>query len=216
MVMKDYLNKLRKDYSIMRLDEKDVEDDPFGQFEKWLIDAANAEVNEPNAMVLSTVDKSLQPHSRIVLLRDVSKNGFTFYTNYESDKGMDIAHNPKVSLNFFWVELERQVRIEGLAHKIPQLESTDYYKRRPRESQISAWASPQSKVVKSRAELDDKWKEMEEKWKNSTEIERPPFWGGYIVKPTMLEFWQGRPSRFHDRIKYRLEKNQWIIERIAP
>lgn len=214
--MKDFLNKLRKDYSIMSLDEKDVNSDPIVQFEKWLVDAANAEVNEPNAMVLSTVDKLSHPHSRIVLLRDVSKNGFMFYTNYQSDKGVEIESNPHVSLNIFWVELERQVRIEGIASKIPQLESTDYYKRRPRESQISAWASPQSKVVNSRKELDDMWKDIEEKWKNNAEIERPPFWGGYQVKPNLLEFWQGRPSRFHDRIRYRWEKTKWIIERLAP
>ncbi len=214
--MKEYLNKLRKDYSMMSLDEKDVDKNAIVQFEKWMVDAANAEVNEPNAMVLSTVDKDHQPHSRIVLLRDVTKNGFSFYTNYKSDKGDDIEQNNAVALNFFWVDLERQVRIEGKAEKISILESAEYYNSRPKESQISAWASPQSKVVGSRAELEKLWKEEEKKWEKEHTIERPPFWGGYIVKPTMIEFWQGRPGRLHDRIRYRIEKGQWIIERLAP
>ncbi len=214
--MKDYLNKLRKDYSMMGMDEKDVDKDGIVQFEKWMVDAANAEVNEPNAMVLSTVDKNNHPHSRIVLLRDVSSKGFVFYTNYESDKGHEIEHQSMVALNFFWVELERQVRIEGIAEKISQVESNEYYASRPRENQLSAWASPQSKVVGSRAELEALWRETEMKWKDQIEIERPPFWGGYIVKASMIEFWQGRAGRLHDRIRYRLEKDAWAIERLGP
>lgn len=214
--MKDYLNKLRKDYSMMSLDEKDVEANAVVQFEKWLVDAASAEVNEPNAMVLSTVDKNSHPHGRIVLLRDVSSKGFSFYTNYLSDKGEDIEYQPIVSLNFFWVELERQVRIEGKAEKLNLIESVEYFKSRPRENQISAWAAPQSKVIDSRADLEIAWKEIEEKWKNEIEIEKPPFWGGYIVNPIMIEFWQGRPGRLHDRIRYRLENGVWKIERLAP
>ena len=214
--MKEYLNKLRKDYSMMVLDEKDVDKDAIVQFEKWMVDAANAEVNEPNAMVLSTVDKHGYPHSRIVLLRDISKKGFSFYTNYNSDKALDIVHQPMVALNFFWVDIERQVRIEGKVDKLSLLESAEYYKNRPRENQVSAWASPQSKVVNSRAELDAAWKAIEEHWKNETEIGKPDFWGGYSVMPVMIEFWQGRPGRLHDRIRYRMETGKWVIERLAP
>lgn len=214
--MKEYLSKLRKDYSMMALDEKDVDKEAIVQFEKWMVDAANAEVNEPNAMVLSTVDKHGLPHSRIVLLRDVSIKGFNFYTNYNSSKALDMETQSSVALNFFWVDLERQVRIEGMAQKLSLLESIEYYKNRPRESQVSAWASPQSKVVNSRAELDAAYKAVDEKWKNKTEIEKPDFWGGYSVIPTMIEFWQGRPNRLHDRIRYRLENDVWIIERLAP
>lgn len=214
--MKEYLNKLRKDYSMMALDEKDVHKNPIVQFEKWMVDAANAEVNEPNAMVLSTVDSKNHPHSRVVLLRNVGAHGFSFYTNYNSDKGEDMAKNPAVSLNFFWVDLERQVRIEGIVEKLTILESVEYYKSRPIESQISAWASPQSRVIESREALDKLWSEVELTWKNKVEIEKPSFWGGYIVKPTMIEFWQGRPGRLHDRIRYRLDQGQWIVERLAP
>lgn len=214
--MKEYLNKLRKDYSMMSLDENDVDKNAIVQFEKWMVDAANAEVNEPNAMVLTTVDKDHQPHSRIVLLRNVTNNGFSFYTNYNSDKGEDMKQNNAVALNFFWVDLERQVRIEGKAEKISILESVEYYNSRPKESQISAWASPQSRVIGSREELEKLWKEEELRWEKEHTIEKPPFWGGYIVKPTMIEFWQGRPGRLHDRIRYRLENGQWLIERLAP
>jgi pyridoxamine 5'-phosphate oxidase len=213
--MKEYLRKLRKDYSMLALDEADLEANALVQFEKWMVDAANAEVNEPNAMVLSTVSNQ-QPHSRIVLLRDVSQHGFSFYTNYNSDKGQEIELNKQVALNFFWVELERQVRIEGVAEKISLLESADYYKSRPRENQISAWASPQSQVIESRKVLEDFWKAEEEKWKNEVEITRPPFWGGYVVKPSIIEFWQGRPGRLHDRIRYTKQNSHWLIERLAP
>jgi pyridoxamine 5'-phosphate oxidase len=213
--MKEYLRKLRKNYSMMALNEADLEANAFVQFEKWMVDAANAEVNEPNAMVLSTVSNQ-QPHSRVVLLRDVNKHGFSFYTNYNSDKGRDIEFNKNVALNFFWVELERQVRIEGEAEKISLLESADYYKSRPRESQISAWASPQSQVITSREVLENYWKAEEEKWKNEVEITRPPFWGGYVVKPSLIEFWQGRSGRLHDRIRYTWKNNEWLIERLAP
>ena len=201
---------------MMSLDEKEVDKSAVVQFEKWIVDAVNAEVNEPNAMVLSTVDKDGLPHSRIVLLRDISKKGFNFYTNYNSDKALDIEQQHHVALNFFWVDIERQVRVEGKAEKLSLVESVEYYKNRPRESQISAWASPQSKVVSSRVELDAARKSIEEHWKDKTEIEKPDFWGGYTVIPTMIEFWQGRPGRLHDRIRYRMHENLWIVERLAP
>ncbi len=214
--MKEYLNKLRKDYSMMALNEADVDKNPIVQFENWMIDAVNAEVNEPNAMVLSTADKNGHPHSRIVLLRNIQAHGFIFYTNYESSKGVELAQQPMISINFFWADIERQVRIEGKTEKLHLLESSEYYKSRPRENQLSAWASPQSKVIGSRTELEQLWKEAEKKWKNEVEVERPPFWGGYSVKPHMFEFWQGRPGRLHDRIRYRLENEVWVIERLAP
>jgi pyridoxamine 5'-phosphate oxidase len=214
--MKEYLSKLRKDYSMMALSENEVDINPIVQFELWISDAANAEVNEPNAMVLSTVDKNSVPHSRIVLLRDIKNSCFSFYTNYNSNKGNDIELNSHVCLNFFWPDLERQVRIEGVAEKMTIVDSNEYFRSRPRESQISAWASAQSTVVESRDALEKIWKDLEEKWKGIAEIEKPPFWGGYLVKPTMMEFWQGRPGRLHDRLRYRSEGEDWILERLAP
>lgn len=214
--MKEYLRKLRKDYSMMQLDEKDVNANPIIQFEKWMVDAANAEVNEPNAMVLSTADANGYPHSRVVLLRNLNDKGFSFYTNYSSDKGIEIDKQPHVALNFFWVEVERQVRIEGVAEKLSRVESLDYFKSRPRESQISAWASPQSKMVESRESLESLWNSLEEKFKNLVEIDKPEFWGGYVVVPHMIEFWQGRPGRLHDRLRYTKHNGNWVLHRLAP
>jgi pyridoxamine 5'-phosphate oxidase len=214
--MKEYLSKLRKDYSMMELNEKDANANPIVQFEKWMVDAANAEVSEPNAMVLSTVDVNNHPHSRIVLLRNLDEKGFSFYTNYNSDKGAEIAHQPRVALNFFWVEVERQVRIEGKAEKLSLLDSNEYFKSRPRENQISAWASPQSDTVESREQLEKLWQEAELRWKNKTDIEKPDFWGGYLVIPDRIEFWQGRPGRLHDRLRYTLVQEVWKMERLAP
>lgn len=216
MAIKDYLSKLRKDYSMMELNEKDVHANPIVQFEKWMVDAANAEVNEPNAMVLSTVDSNQHPHSRVVLLRNISEKGFSFYTNYESDKAEEMSQLPFVALNFFWVEVERQVRIEGKVEKLSLVDSVEYFKSRPRENQISAWASPQSKVIDSRSFLEIKWKEAERLWKDQPEIEKPDNWGGYIVSPTMIEFWQGRPGRLHDRLRYTIVNGQWQMSRLAP
>jgi pyridoxamine 5'-phosphate oxidase len=215
--MKEFLSKLRKDYSLMGLYEKDMEKDPIKQFEKWIIDAANANIPEPNAMTLCTVGKNMKPQSRIVLLRNFDHRGFVFYTNYHSDKAKDIEENPYVCINFFWVDLERQVRIEGVAGKISQAESNEYFQLRPRLNQISAWASPQSQVIASREELEQKVKELEQKFKDLPVIEKPPFWGGYRVVPTSIEFWQGRPNRLHDRIRYQLQKDKnWKMERLAP
>lgn len=214
--MKEYLSKLRKDYSKMALNENEVDKNPIIQFEHWIADAANAEVNEPNAMVLSTVDKNNLPHSRIVLLRDIKNGCFSFYTNYHSSKGNDIELNPNVCLNFFWPDVERQVRIEGVASKMTLLDSTEYFRSRPRESRISAWASEQSSVIESRESLEKIWNDLEEKWKNTDDIEKPKDWGGYSVKPTVIEFWQGRPGRLHDRLRYRKQGDSWILERLAP
>lgn len=215
--MKDYLSKLRKDYSLMELSEQDVAVNPFSQLERWMTEAANSSIIEPNAMTLSTVDKDLRPHSRIVLLRNFNHHGLFFYTNYQSEKAKNIDVNPHVSLSFFWIELERQVRIEGIAKKISLLESTEYFHSRPIENQISAWASPQSQVIESREVLEEQVKHYKKKFKNVSVIEKPPHWGGFIVVPILFEFWQGRPSRLHDRIRYRLKhQDEWIIERLAP
>lgn len=215
--MKEFLSKLRKDYKLGALLEEEVEQEPIPQFEKWMSDAANAGVEEPNAMVLSTVDENRHPHSRVVLLRNITSNGFVFYTNYESNKGQEIAKNPHVSLNFFWVDIERQVRIEGIAEKTSLVQSSDYFSSRPRTNQLSAWASPQSKVLKGRAELEALFEHTEDKFKNLVLLEKPPFWGGFCVAPTLVEFWQGRPGRLHDRLRYTLQKDgTWLIERLAP
>lgn len=215
--MKEYLSKLRKDYALMGLDEADLNPDPFRQFENWLIDVANAGLPEPNAMVLSTVDKDMYPHSRIVLLRNFTEKGFVFYTNYQSDKGKEIEQNPRVALNFFWVDMERQVRITGVASRISVMESNEYFQSRPRLNQISAWASPQSEVVENRTALEKRVKELETEYKNEEQIPKPPFWGGYCISPVAIEFWQGRPNRLHDRFRYSLQADKtWKIERLAP
>jgi pyridoxamine 5'-phosphate oxidase len=214
--MKEYLSKLRKDYGRLGLSEADVHPDPIKQFELWFTDAANEGIIEPNAMCLSTVNESGEPSSRIVLLRNFNEQGFTWYTNYNSPKAKDLQTNNNASLNFFWPDIERQVRISGKVSKISMLESIEYFKSRPRASQIGAWASAQSEAIVSRAELDAKVKEIEEKFKNK-EVEKPPFWGGFCLKPSKIEFWQGRPSRLHDRIQY-LKKSDgsWTIQRLSP
>ncbi len=214
--MKEYIAKLRKDYSLATLEEKEVDPNPIHQFEKWFKEAANANIPEPNAMMLSTISKDHKPTCRVVLLRNVDSRGFVFYTNYNSIKAKHIDQNPHVSLTFFWVDIERQVRIEGRANKLSIIESDEYFNERPRLNQIGAWASPQSEVIESREVLEKRLKEFEEKFKDKP-IERPPFWGGYLVVPNKIEFWQGRPGRLHDRICYTLnEQNNWKIERLAP
>lgn len=215
--MKDFLSKLRKDYGKGGIGDNSLDADPIRQFEQWMMDAANADAVEPNAMVLSTVSQENKPHSRVVLLRNFDKNGFVFYTNYDSTKSHDIEINPHVCLNFFWAETERQVRVEGVASRIGFVKSEEYFKSRPRGNQIAAWASPQSQVISSREELEALVKEMEEKFKTSDILDKPPFWGGFCVRPTAIEFWQGRTNRLHDRILYTLDgENQWTVHRLAP
>lgn len=215
--MKTYLSKLRKDYKMMSLSEDEAGDDPIKLLEKWLSDAANNNVSEPNAMVLSTVDAQGIPHSRVLLLRNLEQKGLSFYTNYQSEKGMHLADNPHAAINFFWVDMERQVRIVGKVEKISVMESNEYFQSRPRQNQISAWASPQSEVVANREALEARFREFEQKFEGLQEIEKPPFWGGYRLSPSRMEFWQGRPGRLHDRIRFSLEEDQsWRRERLGP
>ncbi len=206
---------IRKDYKQLSLDESDVVKDPIQQFSKWWDEAMNSEIDEVNAMTLATADAAGKPSARIVLLKGFDENGFVFFTNYNSHKAEDIAANPFVSLVFFWKELERQVRVEGIISKVPSEDSDTYFNSRPVGSRIGAWASPQSKVIVSREIIEEKVQELEKSFENKA-IERPPHWGGYVVSPQLIEFWQGRPSRLHDRIQYTKAENAWKIERLAP
>ncbi|HTH32000.1 MAG TPA: pyridoxamine 5'-phosphate oxidase [Lacibacter sp.] len=207
---------IRRDYSLKTLSETEITTDPFQQFADWWQQAIESKIDEVNAMTLATASLEGVPSARIVLLKGYDKNGFVFYTNYESAKGQELAENPRASLLFFWKELERQVRITGLVEKVSAAENDDYFLSRPTGSQIGAWASPQSHVIENREWLESKVKELEQKF-SSEQLTRPAHWGGYRVKPVIIEFWQGRSSRLHDRIQYTLqENNSWKIERLAP
>lgn len=214
--MKEFLSKLRKDYKLMALSEMDCGSDPIFLLEKWLGDAANGGQSEPNAMTLSTVDSEGFPSSRIVLLRDISKGGLVFYTNFNSEKAKHLEKNNKAGLNFFWVDLERQVRIQGEVNKITKFESEAYFQSRPRLNQLSAWASPQSEIVPNREHLEELLKQSEARFPNTDTIPMPPFWGGFRLLPHSMEFWQGRPGRLHDRIRFKRQGNSWVKERLAP
>ncbi len=212
----DPIAGMRKQYSKETLVESGVSPNPIDQFALWWKDALDHGVDEPNAMTLATCDINGSPHARIVLLKGYDKNGFVFYTNYQSHKGLQITQNPQVALLFFWRELERQVRIEGTAHKVSDADSDEYFNSRPYESRIGAWVSAQSEVIASRDVLELKVKEIEQKFEGKT-IERPKFWGGFCVQPEKIEFWQGRPGRLHDRILYTKNDDlSWRISRLAP
>lgn len=213
------LADLRREYARAQLTRDHVADDPIEQFQRWFDQAVDAEVADPNAMTLATAAPDASPSARIVLLKGVDERGFRFFTNYESRKGTELAQNPHVALVFWWAPLERQVRIEGRADRVPEDESTAYFHSRPRGSQLGAWASPQSRVVASRAELESNLAEVTAKHDEAEEIPRPSHWGGYVVRPTRVEFWQGRPNRLHDRLRYRrtdVEEMDWTLERLAP
>lgn len=209
------LADIRIDYTLKSLDISDVNADPITQFNTWFKEALHAKVLEPNAMTLSTLGKNGFPNSRIVLLKGID-DGFVFFTNYQSTKGEELAQHPKVALTFFWPELERQVRVIGEVAKVSEKESDEYFFSRPFSSQIGAWVSPQSKEIPNRSFLEEREQAYAKELKPDT-VRRPPHWGGYRVTPIEIEFWQGRPSRLHDRILYSLEKpSNWNIKRIAP
>jgi pyridoxamine 5'-phosphate oxidase len=207
---------IRKEYTMAALDVKGVSADPIEQFEKWFNEALKANVLEPNAMNLATISPAGKPSSRIVLLKGIVRQRLLFYTNYQSQKGRELNTNPACALNFFWPELERQVRISGYAERATVTESDDYFKTRPHNSQIGAWASPQSAVIASREILEQRATEMEKKFEGMPIVPRPQQWGGFAVTPFEFEFWQGRASRLHDRVLYTLEEKKWKINRLAP
>lgn len=209
------LEDIRRDYLSAPLNREDLASNPFQQFSRWLEEALHAKLPDPTAMVLATVDATQQPHQRTVLLKHADENGFVFYTNLKSAKARDIQHNNKVSLHFAWLELNRQVSIEGIAERLPVTTVMKYFARRPRESQIAAWASEQSSPISSRAVLESAFARMKEKFLRG-EIPLPDFWGGFRVVPNKFEFWQGRPNRLHDRFTYLKIKEDWKIQRLAP
>lgn len=209
------ISSLRKNYTKAGLPDKGIPEQPMELFEKWLQEALESDVLEPNAMVLSTVDANGYPNSRTVLLKGVQDHSIRFYTNYKSVKGREISREGNVSVVFWWGELERQVRIRGEAEKIPEKESGDYFQSRPRESRIGAWASSQSNVISGRDVLEERFAEVKEKYKD-IEVPKPPFWGGFDILIHEIEFWQGRPGRLHDRIKYSKVNNNWESKRLAP
>ena len=230
---------LRREYSLTGLRRSDLEADPIGQFKKWfdqatgarasgrvrkflirlykrLLLASGAELLDLTAMTLATADKQGRPSARVVLLKGVDPRGFIFYTNYDSRKGQELAENAQAALVFYWSEQERQVCVAGEVSKLPPAESEAYFKSRPRGSRLAAWASQQSAGVRDRAALEEKWKQMEAQYAGQ-EIPRPPFWGGYVLTPARMEFWQGRPNRLHDRFRYTRQPDRtWLIERLAP
>jgi pyridoxamine 5'-phosphate oxidase len=209
------LEEMRRDYLQGGLHRKDLADDPIVQFERWLQQSIDADIPDPTAMTVATVDADGQPSQRIVLLKHLDERGFVFYTNYESHKAQDITINPKISLHFPWHVLERQVKICGVASKVSSVESLKYFASRPQESQLAAWASAQSRPISSRQLLMQQFNAMKEKFKQG-HIPLPIFWGGYRVEPKTIEFWQGGGNRLHDRFEYTRTESGWSIERLAP
>jgi pyridoxamine 5'-phosphate oxidase len=209
------ISDIRKDYLQQSLTEDTIAPDPIRQFDVWWAAALQAKLDEVNAMTLATASADGIPSARIVLLKGYDERGFVFFTNYQSEKGQDLIANPHASLVFFWPTLERQVRINGSAEKVSSAESDEYFNSRPVGSRIGAWASPQSEVIKSRDLLEQNVTELERKYADGS-IPRPPHWGGFRIIPNSIEFWQGRPNRLHDRIRYTLIGEEWVIERLAP
>ncbi|HEX9054028.1 MAG TPA: pyridoxamine 5'-phosphate oxidase [Gemmatimonadales bacterium] len=206
---------LRREYARARLDERDVDPDPLVQFHKWFDDARRAELPEPNAMTLATATPAGVPSARMVLLKAADERGFTFFTDYRSRKGQELEANPHAALVFFWGELERQVRITGTVGRVSREETEAYFRTRPRESRLGAWTSHQSTVLAGRETLEARLREVAARHPGD-EVPTPPHWGGYLLKPDALEFWQGRESRLHDRVRYQREAGGWRIERLSP
>ena len=214
--MSQSLAELRQEYALGALNQTDVHPDPVCQFQRWLQEAIAAQLPEPNAMTLATADRTGRPFARAVLLKDCAAGSFVFYTNYRSDKGRQLAENPHAALLFLWLELERQVRIEGVVEKVSPAESEAYFRTRPRENRLGALASRQSQVVISREILDQRFAQVAEQYPDDN-IPMPNQWGGYRLKPDLLEFWQGRHGRMHDRLRYRQQKGGgWTLERLEP
>lgn len=213
---KETIQNLRQDYRAASLSESEIHKNPIDQFAKWFSEAMDCQIKEPNAMTLSTATANGKPSARIMLLKSFDNNGFIFYTNFNSRKGHELDENPFAALTFFWLDLERQIRIEGALTKLPYEEAQKYFHVRPRKSQVGAYASAQSSEIPSRKYLETKRLELEEQFKDTEVIPMPEHWGGYVVKPTFIEFWQGGSGRLHDRIAYTLENNNWKIARLAP
>ena len=215
MVLHSAIANFRKEYQLESLLESTVDPDPYRQFQLWFDQVVAAELPEPNAMTLATATPDGIPSARIVLLKGVDPQGFVFFTNYTSQKGAELAANPRAAIVFLWVELERQVRIQGSVVKLPDAESDDYFRSRPLGSQLGAWVSEQSQVIPDRESLEQRLADLQQQYANQP-IPRPPHWGGYRLQPTSIEFWQGRRNRLHDRLCYRLVNGEWVIERLAP
>jgi len=214
--MDEEIAGIRNEYFSQVLTETEIDKDPIKQFARWWKDATEANVTEVNAMTLATASADGMPSARIMLLKGFSERGFIFFTNYNSHKGLQLSENPRACLVFFWKEMERQVRITGILEKLNGKENDDYFHSRPFASQVGAVTSPQSQVIESRQWLDDRYKNLLDQLKDST-VQRPEHWGGFVVRPVIIEFWQGRPGRLHDRIQYSLSDNgSWKIERLAP
>lgn len=209
------ISNLRRSHTLKELNEESVSSDPIKQFSVWMNEAIESNLREPNAMILATSSKEGIPSARTVLLKGFDEKGFVFYTNYKSSKAKDLEENSFASLLFLWLELERQVRIGGKVEKVSRKVSENYFHSRPRDHQLGAWASKQSSVISNRQVLETQFEEMKNRFENR-EIPLPPFWGGYLVKPHRIEFWQGRESRLHDRICYKLIDSKWKIERLSP
>lgn len=215
MALTQNLADLRQHYTKGGLEEHQIPDSPFILFNEWFLQAGKLGVLEPNAMVISTVSADNKPSSRVVLLKGIEDGGFIFYTNYESRKGKELEHNPYISVLFFWPEAERQIRIEGKVSKISTETSKAYFVSRPRESQLGAWASAQSSIIQGRHSIEESYQQCLAQYEGK-EIPLPDFWGGYIIHPSSFEFWQGRPSRLHDRMKYNKQQDSWHIVRLSP
>ena len=214
--MIENLHSMRIDYSGKNLIKKKFKKNPIKQFNLWFQEAVKFKIKEPNAMILSTIKKKNKPTSRTVLLKEVDNKGFIFFTNYNSNKGVEIKNNKNVSLNFLWKNMERQIIIEGITKRISEISSINYFNKRPRDSQISAWVSDQSKKIKNKTVLENQYKKMVKKFQKIKVIPKPTCWGGYIVLPNKMEFWQGKKSRLHDRICYKLINKDWKKFRLSP